>query len=181
MKKGEISWPPELFERAAKMWRAGKSGSMIGRVIGKSRSSVIGMMTRNGVQTPTAPKMRGYVTIRKPETPRIAVTSPAQIGRPVQDRPPRHFLVGKGQRSTVRTAPSLPAVTGLPSVPEPPGVLFDALEDSMCHWPVGDGHKHFCGVATARGRTYCPYHEQAMTASGMRAIKEAAELSASAQ
>jgi hypothetical protein len=167
MKKGEISWTDDVFQLAAKMWRAGKSGSEIGAKIGKPRSAVIGMMARKGVKTPTKPRRSGYATTRNPEPLRIA-------SEPKLRGPSRYFLIGKGSPSSDRKPPSLPAVIVFPSAPPSLDVTFVDLEDGMCKWPVGAGHRHFCGHATGVGHTYCPHHEQAKTARGMAAIKAAA-------
>jgi GcrA cell cycle regulator len=170
--KNSGSWPPETFERAAEMWRAGKSAEYIACAIGKTRNSVIGKMHRKGVRPPSRPCTGGRVIARNPPAPPPPIAAGSRVRK--EPRPPRFFLIGKGPEPS-RPKPPAPPAAGLPSEPAPLNVAFADLESGMCKWPSGAGHHRFCGNATGPGGTYCPYHGVAATAKGMAAIKAAAE------
>jgi hypothetical protein len=158
--KGKITWPMEDFDLACEMWQRGDGGTAIGNMIGRSRRSVIGMMYRHGVKSPNKGGNTGRS--RLPRAPKPA-------------RPARTCLIGKGPQSLTRKPPSPASIKALPQAPTPLNVTFADLDDGMCRWPVGAGHHHFCGAATGRGRTYCPHHDTAKTASGMATLRATAE------
>ena len=50
MRRRENGWPAEMMQKAKAMWKAGTSPTEIGKLVGKSRSAVLNMMTRQGLQ-----------------------------------------------------------------------------------------------------------------------------------
>lgn len=115
------------------MWRLGKSGGAIARIIGRSRNAVIGWIHRRGI-------VRG--------APGHAPAPPPRYTQPTQP---------KAKKATARALPSVEAPT-----PPPSGLIaFADLSFSSCRYPIGDpkiSSFGFCGASRVLGGPYCAHH-----------------------
>ena len=50
MRRRENGWPAEMMQKVKGMWKAGTSPTEIGKLVGRSRSAVLNMMHRQGLQ-----------------------------------------------------------------------------------------------------------------------------------
>jgi GcrA cell cycle regulator len=81
---------------------------------------------------------------------------------------PKHFDVNP--RTLKQRVSPKPRITTLPPPPPAVGDRLDMqtcalheLDDSRCHWPLGDLYQIaalFCGAASVPGRHYCAHHAQ---------------------
>jgi GcrA cell cycle regulator len=130
-----VKWTTEDSETAKRLWAEGRSGTEIGRMLGKTRSAVIGYMHRKSVKQgtrsdPLAPKPKaGNTKADKPMRPRAKA-------KPETHAPP-------------------------PLVYKP--VTLIQLRPSSCRWPLGemaDPVTFFCGKPQKPGKPYCDLHHK---------------------
>lgn len=83
MRRRENSWPAEMMQKAKALWKAGTGSTEIGKLVGKSRSAVLNMMTRQGLQRSDIAKgMRAPVP---PAPPPLVPRRPPQPVRQVAE------------------------------------------------------------------------------------------------
>jgi GcrA cell cycle regulator len=79
----------------------------------------------------------------------------------VKPQPDRHVRLPRATAEpTIR--PQKPLQPNLVSVQMRPCSILE-LDDSRCHWPLGDVYEiatAFCGGLAVRGCPYCPHHSQ---------------------
>lgn len=147
-------WTDTRTERLKQLWADGLSASQIATKLGEiTRNAVIGKVHRLG--------LAGRAT-----------TSRVRIARPRSNIalfPARSAQIGFGRGSTTpicRNTALKPQARPLRALPElglaPDGLIILAnLEETMCHWPVGDPKEegfHFCGRNKSTGIPYCGHH-----------------------
>lgn len=135
------------------MWNDGASGTEIANAIGRSRSSVMGRISRMGLQRGQTKQSSGK---QGAATKRVAKrkTSVPQIPKP---KAPRRVETEKAKR--IRAA----SAVEVDRDGEPADALHVGLLDLPAHgckWPTGnDGEQHlFCGFERVEGKSYCPVH-----------------------
>jgi GcrA cell cycle regulator len=125
-----MDWTTSEDELVIKLWTDGKSSSQIAAVIGRSRNSVIGRVSRlRGEGKPLQVRGRVLPPVRKP---RVTPSKPTLVVTPV----------GKTKAS--------PAVGSLVQS------LLNLRHD-QCRWPL-DGV--FCDEVREEGRPYCAHHRK---------------------
>jgi GcrA cell cycle regulator len=145
-------WTEAAIETLRQLALEGKSASSIAAALGApSRNAVIGKANRIGI------KLTGHVHCSAPRAPR-AVT-----GRP------RRPAIARAESALWRRA----AVPALPRERKPAWLFaeaqvgemlkvgFEDIREGACRWPLGDPTSEdfvYCGVQTAKGRSYCPGH-----------------------
>lgn len=131
------AWTAERIELLAKRWGEGLSATQIAVELGHvSRSAVLGKKNR----------------LKLPER------EPCRAGAPIQHGRRSKFRPDGFHRSPIGcpTAPSLPVD---PHAPSPHACALLDLDDTKCHWPIGEPGKtgfHFCGAPSAS--PYCAGH-----------------------
>lgn len=137
MKKDQTPWSDEEKALVKRMSSEGySSGDIVKSLRGRSRSAVIGIISRSGYERPGAPAHKNKPLARV--GPRRVITKPAV-----------------SVRATPPVSVPLPKVPELPPECEP--VPLEALTRTSCRFPVTSVLPYkFCG-AHADG-TYCAYH-----------------------
>jgi GcrA cell cycle regulator len=148
-----MNWTDDRVELLKKLWSDGLSASQIAAELGGiSRNSVIGKVHRLGLSG-------------RAKSPSSSV--------PRQRKPRAHSHMIRIQRGGVRGNTALAPMFEADVEPEPE--LIDniipiaqrctilELNDSKCHWPIGDPSSadfFFCGGKTLEGLPYCGYHSR---------------------
>lgn len=137
-------WTEDNVERAKVMWKDGSTATQIALDIGApSRNSVIGKLTRLGVQRPEHMSIQnGELGGKKNGGGKTA--KPKFEGKPK----PSQTTARKFEQST---APA----------PAPMMIPLVYLSDHTCKWPIGTLGEEgggFCGNRTADGKPYCGFH-----------------------
>lgn len=146
-------WSDADSQTARRMWEVeGKSAAEIGRVIGRTRNSVLGMMHRQGWRP------------HKSDTQvhALACTSPRR-DRPKR-KPPASVLKFGGVRMSPDIKPPAPSALVEPALEN--AVTLGARTPRMCCFPVGDAggaDQLYCGGDKTRG-DYCAFHHGVMYA-----------------
>ena len=131
-----------MVEYIQDRWNEGARASDIGREIGCTRNSVLGIVHRERAKGVYFANRVGN-TISNPKPVR---TRPVEALRAIR-KPPEN------------REPPKPLPKPDRSGPEPRNLTIDALTNSTCRWPVTDGNPHlFCGHKTVEGKVYCPHH-----------------------
>jgi GcrA cell cycle regulator len=149
-----MNWTDDRVELLKRLWSEGLSASQIaGELGGISRNSVIGKVHRLGLSG-------------RAKSPASAV--------PRQRKPRAHahmIRIPRGVRGNTALAPMLAYETEV----EPEPQLIDnvvpinqrcsilELNDSKCHWPIGDPSSadfFFCGGRAVEGLPYCGFHSR---------------------
>lgn len=140
------AWTAAEVERLNKMLDEGLSASKIGRILDRSRNSVIGQVHRQ----------------------RLRKRQPRVTYKAVQPKPRRLYMTPK-RLAAVNVVASIPK-----PIPEPvdlppdvwtpiPGTVPVSMADldaGMCKWPIGEGRPFlFCGCEAMGGSSYCPSHD----------------------
>jgi GcrA cell cycle regulator len=125
-----MNWTTTEDERILKLWAEGNSSSVIADIIGRSRNSVIGRLSRLRKEGQTV-ELRGKVMppVRKPRA-----VKPKPVPAPTETKKP--------------TASTL--VSGLVKS------LLN-LRANQCRWPLDD---KFCDEVREDGRPYCAHHRK---------------------
>ncbi len=146
-----LPWTDDRVELLKRLWGAGLSANQCAAEIGGvTRNAVIGKVHRLGI---------GHRPQDVKRTSSRVPPAPKRSGR---------FNPGEKRVRIVRHAVTEGAPALAPVVPDvPPATsscqLLD-LNDSRCHWPIGDPRDpkfHFCGGPALRNRPYCAGHTQA--------------------
>jgi GcrA cell cycle regulator len=147
-----MSWTDERVEHLKKLWTDGLSASQIAAELGGiTRNAVIGKVHRLGLSgrakapSSTAPRQRkqrpaGHVfrTMRAATRGNTALAQALPAYELEPEPEPVENIIPLGQRCTILE-----------------------LNDSKCHWPIGDPGQSdffFCGGKTMGGLPYCGYH-----------------------
>jgi len=150
-----MNWTDDRVEHLKKLWSDGLSASQIAAELGGiSRNSVIGKVHRLGLSGRAKGPSSAVPRQRKPR----AHGHMMRIARPML-------------RGNVALAPLHAYEAELESEPAlidniiPIGQRCSILElnDSNCHWPIGDPSSaefFFCGGKTIEGLPYCGYHSR---------------------
>jgi GcrA cell cycle regulator len=155
-------WKDEsLVLQLVDLWNAGNSCSQIARALGHgiSRNSVIGKVTRLGLNGRQTTSRMTHSVPKGPARPKLV---PKEPPAPVIEEEP--VILEDGSHVTIMT-----------------------VTDRMCRWPIGDptaSDFHFCGRSSKFGAPYCEAHarkayQPALTAAS-RKKGEAAEAAMSA-
>jgi GcrA cell cycle regulator len=149
-----MTWTDERVELLKKLWGDGLSASQIAAELGSvTRNAVIGKVHRLGLSGRAKSPSSSVPRPRKPRMPSmLRVHRPAMRGN---------------------TALAAHALYDLETEPEPE--LLDniipigqrcsllELNDSKCHWPIGDPSSSeffFCGGVALESAPYCSYHSR---------------------
>jgi len=137
-------------------WKT-QSASEIGKVLGKTRGSVIGKVYRLDLP----PKEGGHVTSKRTKEQRKALANEkykkkmrgrrSETGdRAYLPKPEEHYQVSARPPERVK-------ILGFV---QPPSLqkLVQELRQHECRFPYGDGPFTFCAQPTHTGDSYCPYH-----------------------
>lgn len=140
-------WTADDLDQVQDLWRRGLSASQIGRVMGRSRSSILGKIHRMQISArETPPHMLKAEPKRAPDR-----RAPGMI----QDV----------QRARLAMLQNAPSVDMLPD--ERPGYCtLLTLTRRTCRWPIDiDGARYFCGQSVGDPMTtsYCDVHTDAAT------------------
>ena len=135
------------------MWNDGASGTEIANALGRSRSSVMGRISRMGLQRGQTKQSAGKQGAAAKRASRRK-TSVRHIPKPKAT--PRE----EAKREKLIRAASAIQVD---RAGEPADALHVGLLDLPAHgckWPTGhDGEQHlFCGCERVEGKSYCPVH-----------------------
>jgi hypothetical protein len=125
-----MNWTTTEDERIVKLWAEGNSSSVIADIIGRSRNSVIGRLSRLRKEGQPV-EVRGKVLppVRKPRVPKPKPTPvSANAGKPTTTT-----LVGGLVKSLLN------------------------LRANQCRWPLDD---KFCDEVREEGRSYCVHHRK---------------------
>ncbi len=141
---GESTWPVADTDRLRELWAEGKSASVIGGELGRSKNAVIGKVHR--LRLPT--RVGGKACVRKKPGPkaynpgafRKSRAKPPELHAARQPRPPRPQEVPP---------------------PEARMVSLLELQPGDCKWPIGDPVQTgfgFCGAKRFASFCYCQHH-----------------------
>ena len=174
-------WTPAQMDELRQHWAAGKSATMIGKAMGRSRNSIIGKVHRMrlpGRKTlERAPLVNGWHWRQK------ALQGPRKpAGGPKPKRAPRDRKSIKGVSQPPWRAPMIDETAAYEAERRANGAMsFMAMPyDRMpflCHWPLtGEEGAHgiWCCEPIPRGATYCGHH-WALGRTPLRRKLEAAE------
>ncbi len=148
-----LTWSDERVEQLKKLWEAGLSASQIAAELGNvTRNAVIGKVHRLGLsgraKTPSsaAPRPRKV----RPAQPMMRVARPVSRGN-----------TALAQAFEVELEPDPIAHDNV--VPMSQRLTLLELNESTCHWPVGDPSNpefFFCGGKSLPGLPYCAHHSR---------------------
>ncbi|MCO5131845.1 MAG: GcrA family cell cycle regulator [Xanthobacteraceae bacterium] len=148
-----LTWSDERVEQLKKLWEAGLSASQIAAELGNvTRNAVIGKVHRLGLsgraKTPSsaAPRPRKV----RPAQPMMRVARPVSRGN-----------TALAQAFEVELEPDPIAHDNV--VPMSQRLTLLELNESTCHWPVGDPSNpefFFCGGKSLTGLPYCAHHSR---------------------
>lgn len=133
----QTNWDGGKFETAAQLWKEGLAASAIGKIVGATRSAVIGKLYRAGLVRGARPK-------------RVSL-------RPRRERGPRKRDQHRRPLNPIEPFVSLP--TGIELHSYPASIM--ELNDFTCRWIEGEptANAFYCGGFT-NGATYCPCHNK---------------------
>ncbi len=148
-----LTWSDERVEQLKKLWEAGLSASQIAAELGNvTRNGVIGKVHRLGLS--------GRAKVHSSATP-----------RPRKARRAQHMMHVSRPMSRGNTALAAAFEVELESdpvaydnvVPMTQRVTLLQLDESNCHWPVGDPTSEdffFCGGTSLTSFPYCAHHSR---------------------
>lgn len=128
------SWLPHEDAKAKELWLEGRSASMIGREVGRTRNAVIGRIHRLGLS-----RNGGALTIPRPTNRPITIPEPKL-------KPTGHIK---------------PCVYDDDPEPHKPGIDLLHRQNDQCPFPIGDeigADIRFCGAPKDITVPYCKYH-----------------------
>lgn len=136
-------WTPELTEHLITLTKAGYSGSVIAAELGVTRNSVIGKVSRLGMQLGNCRNTKGHISAGRPQKP--VLTS-----------------FNKYRKPKVKSKPEFEkAPIPLPNIEDIPRKSFAELSENDCRFPVNDPRLPgfgFCALPKMPGSSYCPAH-----------------------
>ena len=148
-----LTWSDDRVEQLKKLWEAGLSASQIAAELGNvTRNAVIGKVHRLGLSG-------------RAKTPSSAAPRPRKA-RPA----PQVMRVSRpGSRGNTALAPAFRVEVEVDPiahdnvVPMSQRLTLLELNESTCHWPVGDPSNpefFFCGGKSLTGLPYCAHHSR---------------------
>ena len=151
-----MQWTAEAVEDLKRLALEGRSASAIAAALGVgSRNAVIGKASRMGVKLSGDGRasVLGRTRARAGRS-QWAAMSDAQPG--VRTQSPAEVLARAPRRQSEAGGPFGEAEIG-----EMRRVRFEDMREFACRWPLGDprtGEFAYCGLAPARGQSYCAGH-----------------------
>jgi len=138
-------WSELLVTILRKMWREGKSASLISAEVNRTRSAVLGKVHRLGLSHESRREEHHQVTKRKSTQAKLERAAP-QRALPAVEPSPTPWI----QFPLSRTWAGDP-------------IDLFSLTNETCRWPIDhpDGRTFFCASPTAdlaTGRPYCTEH-----------------------
>lgn len=150
----------DMRETVMAMWNAGKTAGEIAKVIGRTRNSVFGIVTRWPGEKRRCENMARFSHVRKQRL------TPGPVAR---DRvePSLPKITPAVEPDKPQRPPKIKAISGLP-VPSQiviPSDPRDILNVTGCRWPVtadpaAVGGYLFCNAHRDDLKSYCPEHER---------------------
>ena len=145
-----MMWTDEAIEVLRRLALEGRSASVIAQALGAaSRSAVIGKAYRIGVKLNG--DGRAGARGEKPAGERSSAPIVTGDPRVVPGSRPRVREKRKAIRSLLER-----------EVGEMRRVRFEEIREFACRWPLGEpgsgGEVAYCGLESAKGRSYCPGH-----------------------
>jgi len=145
-----LTWSDEKVEQLKKLWDAGLSASQIAAELGNiSRNAVIGKVHRLGLS--------GRAKVGAPKTPRSRKARPEKMFRPAKPTTRGNTALAQAFELEVEVDP----VAYDNVVPMNQRVDLLRLNETTCHWPIGDPQDpefFFCGGKSLTGLPYCAHH-----------------------
>lgn len=141
-----MSWSEAEVETLRRLWAEGKSQTLIGVILGRSRSMIAGKISRL--------RLPGRRTEERKNPDEYVRKRVAQQG--VKARNLARKRVARVERiiDTLLTDGDCGAAEGLSGAPE----AVMTLRPNQCRWPLGDGSGfHFCAADKESG-SYCLEH-----------------------
>ncbi len=149
------SWTDERISELKDLWVSGHSAGQIGKLWGVTRNTIMGKISRLGLESPVEklsivangrprkPNSRP----RKPTVRRVAEGRKLRIRRTLS---PHYFVPETGELIEI-----------VHELLGPPVSLMD-LEHHHCRWAFNgeDGKFWYCGVQKVDGCSYCPTHRR---------------------
>jgi hypothetical protein len=147
-----VDWPCELFDRVRWLWDQGLTATEISEKVHKSRSAIIGKLSR-------ARKQGAKVHTRAKVIPKKA-NKPKKLVAPKVSRGAAN---GSGEQvmPPSETVPPPPIPSPLPVINGWDGITaeIDFLQIKHCRWPLGEPVSGFCRMELDNYRhPYCEYH-----------------------
>lgn len=136
----DATWPADTIATLRTLWLDGISARAIGARLGRTRSSILGKISRLGLVGQQPRKLRAVAPRQRPRRKARPARTHVWQPRPQNIRPQRPE-----------------PVADLAHAPAPRLLAVHELAPSECHWPYGDQPILFCG-AESFGLVYCPYH-----------------------
>jgi GcrA cell cycle regulator len=143
-----MSWTNHQVERLKALWAEGKSASIVGELLGKTRSAICGKAFRLGLakrETMRGERLRRTTDVLSRPLKRKQVSQPDGLTLPSGSPRPE-------------PCPSVPG-----ALPCTPLKSIDELRPWSCRYPMGDSTKPFeqifCGRQTCDGSSYCSSHD----------------------
>lgn len=145
-----LVWSDDRLESLKKLWEAGLSASQIAGELNITRNAVIGKVHRLG--------LGGRAKSPSSAAPRPRKARPARVAESNASPKPRSTLA---ELLDVDLEPDLAAFDTV--VPMSQRLSLSQLDDTNCHWPVGDPQSpdfFFCGGLSLTGLPYCAQHSR---------------------
>lgn len=144
-------WTDEEKQVIADLLKKNYSASQIGAAVGKTRNSIIGIVTRDET-------LRNIGFSRKTKPPEQRKIRTFSGPRPQRAAPPKRKKIAGYSVKLVKKAEVVD------SIESPRMVDLMDLRSDMCHYPIGDPKQEgfgYCGNAIA-ARKYCGHHYNIM-------------------
>lgn len=140
------SWPDKDREVLAGEWNKGTSAAQIGKILGRTRNSVIGMAHRM--------RLPGRQSVKR------STNKPREKSVPAARKSRAPFLVTRGDPTKKKKVEAVPPP---PSVTDGVGIDLMKLRAHHCHDVIGYrngnlGDAVYCGAPTHRNTSFCEYH-----------------------
>lgn len=152
--------PGSLQEQVMAMWNAGKSAGEIGKAMGKTRNSIIGIVKRwPGEKRKSLNMARFSHPSKRRLTPGPVARDKAEPSLPKIDATPKPDKPRHPAKVKATSGLPVPYQVVIPSKPR------DIVNVTGCRWPVMADDKAVGGYLFCNGdrdelKSYCPVHER---------------------